>query len=296
MKKAYWIACFISQTVSAADPFACVDSDIRLAFLDQNYLGNTVYSTEPLALSRELTVPQDLSLIGSKVAPESTTVVYKSKLDAKGAMKSAVSQISKAGWSPQLNDGFSGMKGFQMKQYPQTRWLCRDGSPGALAISTVTREASTLVSYILHSKVEVCASNSRMPMRNHIRDYYAEMPELSLPDDVTASNYGSGGSGNDFGTHVDLAGSMSRTELMSFFNDQIREQGWAFQTDWVSRYASGSVWARESEDRGLLIGSLQLIETSESTPVRVRFSFSPASEQAGPSMNFSSSSARVLSN
>jgi hypothetical protein len=106
------------------------------------------------------------------------------------------------------------------------------------------------------------------------------VPTLQLPADAKASNTGMGGNGHQVGSHVDISGSLGRSDLLSFLEDQIRDQEWEFQTSWSSHHSSGSIWALDTVEDGLLIGTLHLFD-SGIDPIRVRFSVTPADPTKG---------------
>lgn len=106
------------------------------------------------------------------------------------------------------------------------------------------------------------------------------VPALHLPEGVNASNSGMGGNGHEVGSHVDTSGAVDRSELQGFFENQIRDQGWEFQTGWSSHLSSGSVWTLDSAKDGILIGTLHLFD-SGADPIRVRFSVSSADPTKG---------------
>ena len=106
------------------------------------------------------------------------------------------------------------------------------------------------------------------------------VPMLQLPNGARASNTGMGGNGHEVSSHVDISGSLGRADLMSFFENQIRDHEWEFQTSWSSHHSSGSVWALDSAEDGLLIGTLHLFD-SGIDPIRVRFSVTPSDPTKG---------------
>jgi hypothetical protein len=106
------------------------------------------------------------------------------------------------------------------------------------------------------------------------------VPTLKLPEGIKATNTGMGGNGHEVGSRVDISGAMGRSALQNFFEDQIRNQSWEFQTGWSSHLSSGSVWTLDSADDGILIGTLHLFDSGVD-PIRVRFSVNPADPTKG---------------
>jgi len=106
------------------------------------------------------------------------------------------------------------------------------------------------------------------------------LPILKLPEGATASNTGMGGNGDEVNSRVDISGAIGRSELQSYFEDQIRNQSWEFQTSWSSYLSSGSVWTLDTVEDGILIGTLHVYD-SDADPIRVRFSVNPAAPTKG---------------
>jgi hypothetical protein len=106
------------------------------------------------------------------------------------------------------------------------------------------------------------------------------VPTLKLPAGVNASDIGIGGDGREVGSNVDISGAIGRSELQSFFDNQIRAQSWEFQTSWSSHLSSGSVWILDSAEDGILIGTLHIFDSGVD-PIRVRFSVNPADPTKG---------------
>jgi hypothetical protein len=269
----------ISAASYAEDPFACVDPDVADAFLGNSYQERGEYSTSIPDDFVPLDVPGGLSLVGSQIVDSMTTVVYKTKMDAGAALDAAVGAMAKSGWveNEERQWGVSG--GFQTSSMPMATVLCHDDEPDALSIIAIDKSGRTFVSYMRHSASQSCGD---APTARHYdpSEMMRLVPALKLPKGAKATNAGMGGSGNEVGSHVDISGAMGRSELQNFFEDQIRNQGWEFQTGWSSHLSSGSVWTLESADDGILIGTLHLFD-SGGDPIRVRFNVNPADPTKG---------------
>jgi len=155
------------------------------------------------------------------------------------------------------DDGRQG--GFQSTYIPDHRQLCHDDGPKAVSIATRESRTLQLVSVSLHSAagIQSCsAQRDRSRYRYNRVGLHRELPVLSLPDGVRSHSQGSGGGGDEYDTHVTVVTEMSKAGLMAVLNDQIRDQGWIFDTSWSGSHSVGSTWAKESADGEPLIGLL----------------------------------------
>jgi hypothetical protein len=270
----------ISAASYAEDPFSCVDPDVADAFLGNSYQERGEYSTTIPGGFVPLVVPGGLSLVGSQTAGSMTTVVYKTKMDAEPALHAAVGAMAQSGWVENEARQWGVSGGFQTSSRPMVTVLCHDDEPGALSITAIDKSGRTFVSYVRHSADQSCADAPAAPRHFDPSEMMRLVPALKLPKGTKATNAGMGGNGNEVGSHVDISGAMGRSELQNFFEDQIRNQGWEFQTGWSSHISSGSVWTLDSAADGVLIGTLHLFD-SGADPVRVRFSVNPADPTKG---------------
>lgn len=280
MKRAYFLILAIVHPAYADDPFACVDPDVADAFLGDSYRGRGEYSTLIPDSFVDLNVPRGLSLVGSQTSNSMTSVVFKADMGTDRALSVAVGAMVKAGWAenePQYR-GVSG--GFQTSTRPKSIVLCNDEYAGALSVIAAEKSGQTFVSYVRHPASQSCGAAESAPVRYDPSEMMRLVPTLKLPDAAKASNAGMSGSGHQVSSHVDVSGALSRSDLSSFLEYQIRNQGWEFQTSWSSHHSSGSVWALDTVEDGLLIGTLHLFD-SGIDPIRVRFSVTPADPTKG---------------
>ncbi len=280
MKYASLCMLAISSASFADDPFLCVDPDVADAFLGNMYQGRGTYSTSVPTNFVALSVPTGFSLVGSRTDDVMSTVVYKSGMDSQLALNSAVDALARIGWteSPQQRGRVSG--GFQTSSRPSAAVLCYDDEEGALSVIATDQSDKTFVSYVQHSASRNCGAAAVEPPRHDPSEMMRLVPTLSLPKGAKASNSGMGGNGHEVSSRVDISGAIGRSELMTYFEDQIRQQGWEYQTNWSSYLSSGSVWALETVEDGVLIGTLHIID-SGGGPIRVRLSVNPADPKKG---------------
>lgn len=259
----------------AEDPFSCVDSAVADAFLAGPYQERAQYSTSIPDGFITLAVPEGLSLVGSKVEGSGMSVVYKASMDPGPALAAAVGAMAQSGWVENEGQAWGMSGGFRDRSQPVATMLCHDEEPGALSIMSVDRSQHTLVTYAHYAEVHYCTQAPGAARYDGPLRMMRLLPNLTLPEGVEATNSGSGGGTGEVSSHVDLSGGMGRSDLQTYFEEQVRNQKWEFQTGWSSGLSSGSIWTRSSKSDGILIGTLHLFD-SGSDPIRVRFDISPA--------------------
>lgn len=280
MRHAYLLILAIAHSAYADDPFACVDPDVADAFLGDSYRGRGEYSTSIPHGFADLTVPSGLSLVGSQTVNSMTSVVYKTNMGTDQALSAAVGAMAEAGWTENEQQHGRVRGGFQTSSRPTATVLCNDDYSGALSVIAADKSGRSFVSYVQHSVSQSCGVTEPAPARHNPSEMMRVVPTLQLPAGAKASNTGMGGNGHQVSSHVDVSGALSRSDLSSFLENQIRDQEWEFQTSWSSHHSSGSVWALDTVEDGLLIGTLHLFD-SGIDPIRVRFSVTPADPTNG---------------
>lgn len=278
-------ACFLMLAIATAayadDPFACVDPDVADAFLGDPYRGRGEYSTIVPDGFVDLSLPAGWTLIGSQAFDAMTTVTFKTSMDRERAFTASVAAMARSGWA-EIGQQYPGATGgFQTGTHPiLVTVLCSDDLSRALSVIAAERSDQTFVSYVQHPDPRSCGAKVQEEPRYDPSELMRLVPSLKLPVDVRATNTGTGGNGNQVSSHVDVFGAVSRSDLSNFLENQIRDQGWESQTSWSSHHSSGSVWALDTVDDGLLIGTLLLFD-SGLEPIRVRFSVTPADPAKG---------------
>ncbi len=272
----------VSTASFADDPFACVDPDVADAFLGGWYQSPPTYSTSLPDNFAELNVPARFTLVGSQVGDSHMSVVYKTEMNTEGALSSAVSAMTDAGWTKMEDHGMSARGGFQTTTRPKSASLCRDHKPRVLSAIAHSKSGQTYVSYSMHSQIQSqpCGEPTLTARFNPYRTLSGHLSVLNLPEDARSSNVGGGGSGDEINSRVDVLTAMSRAELLSFFGDQIQNQQWVFDTNWSGELSSGSLWTLDTPDDGMLIGTLHIIGPSVGA-VRVQFGVSTAEPKVG---------------
>jgi len=281
MRSAILLILALANAAYADDPFACVDPDVADAFLGDPYRGRGEYSTTVPDGFVDLNLPAGSSLIGSQTVNSISTVIFKANVNRGRALSAAVDAMARSGWSEyeQQRRGVTG--GFQTNTRPiSATVLCNDDFPGALSVIASEKSGQTFVSYVQHADSRSCGAKEPAELRHNPSEMMRLVPRLKLPDGAKATNTGMGGNGHQVSSHVDVSGTASRSDLSNFLENQIRDQDWEFQTSWSSHHSSGSVWALDTVDDGLLIGTLHLFDSGVD-PIRVRFSVTPADPTKG---------------
>jgi hypothetical protein len=210
-----------------------------------------------------------------------TTVIVKANMERERALSAAVDAMARSGWAEydQQRRGVTG--GFQTNTRPiSATVLCNDDYSGALSVIASEKSGQTFVSYVHHADLQSCGAKEPAELRHNPSEMMRLVPRLELPEGAKATNTGLGGNGHQVSSHVDVSRTASRSDLSNFHECQIRDQGWEFQTSWSSHHSSGSVWALDTVDDGLLIGTLHLSDSAVD-PIRVRFSVTPADPTKG---------------
>lgn len=283
MKRACILILGLAQTAYADDPFACVDPDVVDAFLGDPFRGRGTYSTNLPDEYADLKLPPGLSLVASQRMDSGTTVVYKTNGVREEALDAAVEAMAAIGWAEKEPQNRRGTGGFQTSaQRFSATMLCHDDSAGALHITATDKADRTFLYYGLQPVSPTCGDEDPPHVGHDTSEIMSLLPTLRLPEEVTATSNGMGGNGHQVSSRVDVSGPLSRSDLSTFLEDQIRDQQWEFQTRWSSLNSSGSVWALETVDSGLLVGTLHLMDAG-ADPIRIRFSVTPADPTKGKS-------------
>jgi hypothetical protein len=280
MKYAFLCMLALTSAAFADDPFSCVDPDVADAFLGNAYQGRGEYSNSVPTHFVALNVPTGFSLVASKTLDAMSTVIYKSDMDSQPTLTAAVDALTKVGWTENSQQRRQLSGGFQTHSRPSAAVLCHDDDEWALSVIVTDQSDSTFVSYVQHSASQSCGATPDESPHHDPSEMMSLVPTLNLPQGAKATNSGMGGNGHEVSSHVDISGAVGRSELMTHFEDQIRQQGWEYQTNWSSHLSSGSVWALDTVEDGVLIGTLHVFDSGVG-PMRVRLSVNPADPRKG---------------
>ncbi len=277
MKRIAIIILLLPHVSTADDPFACVDPDIREAFLPA-YPTTSQYSTELPVGFVEHSVPPSFVLIGSQANDASASAVYKAVDNIDAAISDVVTSLEEHGWREFGDVANFARRGFQVSAIPRYSRLCRDAGPGMLTIGSKDTSGVTFVTISMTSLGGVQSCGDLVSREHSAMRHMAlaqEMPELRMPQGVRSINAGSGGGGADYQTSTVVSTDFGRESLVSFLNDQIRDQGWNFDGAWSGSRSSGTAWFKESAEGDLIIGTLRAFGDSGDT-FNLRFSINVA--------------------
>lgn len=270
MRFAFLLMLSISAASYAEDPFSCVDPDVSDVFLGNMYRDRGVYSISIPDGFPSLNVPVDLLLVGSKVVDTGSTIVYKTNMGSEPAFKLAIKDIGESGWTEILERYRSGSRGFQSRSKPMSAILCNDDESGSMSVVSYNKSGQTFVTYVHHATSQPCDGPPSFPPGHDTSEIMGLVPTLMLPEGVKSSNSGFEGRGDDVISRVDISGATGRSELLNYLEGQVQQQGWEFQTSWSSQHSSGSIWALNTDEDGILIGTLHVFDSGVD-PIRVRF-------------------------
>lgn len=279
MKRITLFCLMLPAAAFGDDPFACVDPDFADAFLGNAYFGRPTYSTDVPAAFTGLQVPESFSLIGSEISSHTVRVIYKTDASAEAAVSAAVDRIAGSEWR-NLSDLMQMPRGgFQTRAIPRMARLCRDKEPGLLSINASDAQGQTHLSFSIsnYGEGQTCSAlqtQSTMQGRYQM-NFWDKLPQLNLPADTQSTSAGMGGGGNEYHSDIIVSSGMSRNILVGYLGDQIRDQGWTFDTGWSGNFSAGSIWSKTSPEDATLIGILHAYGESPDT-YRVRFAISPA--------------------
>lgn len=288
MKRFALILFVIPISAFAEDPFSCVDPDIADAFLGHWNQGRPTYSSSVPADFLNTELPTNLELIGSSVSGSMTTVVYKSKANPDEALASTMEVLKNAGWKDLSESHYQRRGGFQVGPKPVSTALCHDSKAGSISVVAKKGSNSTLLSLVAYrqNQPRTC-DEQRSESRMHHRgpELHKYLPVLRVPAKAKASNIGSGGGGDEYSAHVVVSSTMGRAELMSYFDDKIRDQQWVPDAAWSGSTSSGTVWTKTDEDGKGMVGVLRIADAAADV-YNVRFTVS----SVDPGKHFSGSS------
>lgn len=260
MKRLFFVWLILSNATLAADPFACVDPEFATAFLGTGFKNRPVYSTELPSAFDGLRVPDSLELVGSSTNSFIIQAVYKTTADSSVALDDALNLLLNNGWRNLADIMAMHSRGFQSGLSSNIVRVCRNTEPGMLSINVNNSSDQTYFSYSMSSygNGQTCDDMEAQSsgFRRHGMSLMNDLPVLELPEDAQSSGGGSGGGGDEYHSSVVVMTNMSRASLVQNLGDQVRSQGWAFDTEWSGDQSSGSIWTKKSSDDELLIGTL----------------------------------------
>lgn len=217
-----------------------------------------------------MSLPQDFELIGSSVAGSTMRVAWKSDLHPDEASAVAVRALENEGWRDISGSHQMFRRGFQSAATPRVSTLCTGADAGSIAVHAWARSGRTLLSLLRFDGDQTCSAPAQDRYRDLLAGAMDDLPTLNLPDSARTINNGSGSSGTESYSSAVIATTMTRAGLLSYFGDQVRTQGWAYDTGWTGNLVSGTQWVKSAEDDDTLIGTLSVLDAGQET-YNVRF-------------------------
>jgi len=273
MYRSVFLLLFVPVSAIASDPLDCVDTEFVRAFFSGHGSTPVSYSTEIPEHFEVRGVPADMKLVGSRNEKTATTVIYRANQPVRDASSRLADALSDQGWEDITYERTPSRRGFQSADHVVVAEYCRENDDTNLAVVVSDRSGQTLVSLEQYERKTLLGCMRLIRERG--RDLRDRLPILEPPDGATTSNVRKITNGHEISTSVDVSAGIGHKELLDYFGDQIQDQSWAIQTAWASDLSSGSVWTRNTEDHGILVGTLHVYGMG-ADPARVRFSIDTA--------------------
>ena len=153
-----------------------------------------------------------------------------------------------------------GFQNTEAKTLNNSTSFCHDDHGNISALFSVAPDEDTYITLMgskQRSSHRCDSMNQRIAMRQD-GEFTSAMPNLSLPEDVISSqSLGMSSSGDGATTRIQLETSLTSSELLEFFGDQLATQSWSEETQWTGRRISGSVWISNDDN---FFGLLRIVE------------------------------------
>ncbi len=275
---------FISAIAKAEDPFACVDPNVRVAFMDHFRDLRNVYSTEGSSSTVLPEFPSEWDLVGTHSHPRGEQIVYTSENSVNDAADQAISIMVDAGWTYAEYQSPFGSGGFRMSETPRNAEFCSPDKGHSISLTTIKKNATVFVSVSHRADQGQCQPgasdmySSRLGLRQ-------EIPLLLIDEALvkTMRPAGSGGGGDSYGVGAALFGLSDRSMLFADLNRQLADQQWIPQGDWASDRSAGSAWFRETASGEPRVGLLHAIRASDDA-THISFTIQSVAELAKQGM------------
>ena len=255
------LGAFSQPLVYSNESSCCVDEDIAAAFLP-----HAVYSREwldhfPIHLSDD-----DLTYLGSSWHPQGRygSVAWSTGSAPNEALSIATTSIIQSDWLPiPGNDQMSAYfdRGFVAQSaipIPNNQRYCK-GREGILSVQVRDTEVGTILVMSHHymQPGQRCEDQLSPNQSLHIlgRGLTQYLPRLALPESIVLPGMpGSGisGGGRDAHASLRLETDMSSSELVSVFESQMSDQGWAQDASFQGAKSGGHTWRKDVEDMTLI--------------------------------------------
>lgn len=252
---------FLSAIARAEDPFACVDPDVRTAFLDRFQDMRGAYSTagSPSTLLPEF--PSQWDIVGSYSHSRGEQVVYTTEDSIGEAADEALAAMLDDGWRQTAYASPYERGGFRTSGTPRYASLCNPDNDVNASVRAVEQDGTVFVSVSHHADQGSCRQGA-MRMATMRDGLMREVPLLIVDEKLISQlrPTGGGGGGDRYSAEAALIGLTDRSMLIADLNRQLSEQRWLPQGEWASDPMAGSAWFRETDSGEVRSGLLQIIQ------------------------------------
>ncbi|MEM1141551.1 MAG: hypothetical protein AAGI88_03120 [Pseudomonadota bacterium] len=252
MRSLIFLTCVLwLDSASAADPFACVDPQVRNAFLN-GYSRGVAYTDEMSPSIKPMRLPSEWRLLASWVDGRSEASTFMIQGSVEEGLRQAAQAVEQEGWSVLKGDGWEYSRvGFMSRASVRGASFCNAEDNRTLTISSQPKPDRVHVSMSFSSRYSQCAEDAQNRTAWMGRSQ-TMMPSLQIKPQrgLSVRGQGSGGNGESYRSNVVVEGEFDRQQILDDLQRQIAEQEWTEQVSWDSDGTSGSAWIRTERASG----------------------------------------------
>ncbi|MEM9137635.1 MAG: hypothetical protein AAGB01_09850 [Cyanobacteria bacterium P01_F01_bin.42] len=274
---------FIFASPAVAEETCCIDDDMVAAFGQQITYSRSWPDSFPI----DITSPS-LDLVGSSVGYGGiqTTVAWRSKLDPPDARELVSGFLTRDDWQAMPQRGGPvrlyqhGFISSQQIRTSNNQQFCR-GRDGQLTISARRTRIGIITSLAYTPNRGGLDCDDMIASHNNNQSYQLglqkHLPALKLPESIKVSPYNgiSMNSGSrDAHASLKLKTSFSSDELMATFKDQMVDQGWAMDAQFLGDTMQGHTWVKNAD--GLMLTCIVTATVGTANEINLRMHLEPA--------------------
>jgi len=260
-------------TFAAAAPaqqaLQCVNPDVL------NSLVFNAYADSKLVVKRAMPdivagfgAPADFTLIGSAVrgVNASTTVAYKTSLEADKAFDNLLRFLNAEGWQREITPEAQSPAIMMAGPPPLAAQLCRNGERRSLRVQEIEGVRYATIYGYETAPPRVC--NAPRPPQTSTTSAVAlntglgHMPQFSFPETARMDAGLPGGTINNdrtLSTSVRIRSPDTAAALAGHLSQQLVAQNWSTDARWNGALSSGSTWTRKGDDGKTYWGTLEIL-------------------------------------
>lgn len=240
-----------------ADLLDCIDPDVT-----EHLMHNT--SSSPGAVTRKIPAdipefrhPSGSTFVASSVKGSSTRLVFVTDIPRAAAENEMASTLETSGFERQADNIFA-PQGFQIRVNQRVMSLCSDDDQQTIYIaSRRSFDKTYVIVTVIKPGSGQLGCRELQGLMTHGPSLF--MPALAMPPDTTQSQPLVAGGGNDSATTgVRFKTRYTTSKIVSFFSQQLSDQQWKHEGDWVNNVGEGSAWSAQ-RDSVQLSGYLQVV-------------------------------------